>query len=347
MQGDLHRQQSAIEKLHAEMVGAIGAEKRKYEVMAAQMNEDMSGQCKSYETVLNQKDKDMHNMKASYEARLENQQRTFDEALKQERALLNNQREHYDKLLAQKETDQDNLKDHYEVLCGQLRIDMSAQKKSYDVQLQQLAEERDRLKLSYDSLLHQKAEESAANASQIDRLGEECNGLRQKLALQLEVQAGVEVKLGNATDGLLGMEEKVYKSNKISLEILKQLKDAEMEIAKLQQYVIDLKQRIAVYIPVKDDRTDQRLAEYINNYPERSKLKIMFMRESEGVYQFGTKRIFVKVESNSIKIRVGGGYLSIDEFLDQYTPVELERLERQDPLRRFNEKVAVQKTIIN
>ena len=224
---------------------------------------------------------------------------------------------------------------------------MSAQKKSYDVQLQQLAEERDRLKLSYDSLLNQKAGESRANANQIDRLGEECNGLRQKLALQLEVQAGVEVKLGNATDGLLGMEEKVYKSNKISLEILKQLKDAEMEIAKLQQYVIDLKQRIAVYIPVKDDRTDQRLAEYINNYPERSKPKIMFMRESEGDYQFGTKRIFVKVESNSIKIRVGGGYLSIDEFLDQYTPVELERLERQDPLKRFNEKVLVQKTIVN
>ena len=50
---------------------------------------------------------------------------------------------------------------------------------------------------------------------------------------------------------VLNMEEKVYKSNKISLELLKQLKDAEMEIATLQQYIIDLKQNIAVYIPVK------------------------------------------------------------------------------------------------
>jgi hypothetical protein len=49
------------------------------------------------------------------------------------------------------------------------------------------------------------------------------------------------------------MEEKVYKSNKISLELLKQLKDAEVEIATLQQYIVDLKQRIAVYIPIKDD----------------------------------------------------------------------------------------------
>ena len=65
------------------------------------------------------------------------------------------------------------------------------------------------------------------------------------------------------------MEEKVYKSNKISLEVLKQLKDAEVEIATLQQYIIDLKQRIAVYIPVRDDQVDKTLAEYINNYPER------------------------------------------------------------------------------
>jgi hypothetical protein len=58
------------------------------------------------------------------------------------------------------------------------------------------------------------------------------------------------------------------------------------------------------------------LAEYINNFPERQKLKILFMRESEGVYQFGTKRVSVRVDMDRINIRVGGGYLSIDEFLD-------------------------------
>mgnify|MGYP002636615442 CR=1 FL=1 len=55
----------------------------------------------------------------------------------------------------------------------------------------------------------------------------------------------------------------------------------------------------------------------------------------------------VKVEKDNIKIRVGGGYLSLDEFLDQYTPVELEKLERKDPVKRFSDKVAIQKTIIN
>ena len=110
-------------------------------------------------------------------------------------------------------------------------------------------------------------------------------------------------------------------------------------------YIMDLKARIAVYIPVKTDSVDTKLAEYINNYPDRNKLKIMFMRESEGVYEFGSKRIMVHVRQGKIQIKVGGGFLSIDEFLDQYTPVELEKLQRNDPLKRFNERVAVQKTI--
>ena len=141
------------------------------------------------------------------------------------------------------------------------------------------------------------------------------------------------------------LEDKVYKSNKTSLELLANLRDREVEVETLKAYIIDLKARIAVYIPVKDDPIDKRLAEYINNYPDRTKLKIMFMRESEGVYEFGSKKVYVKVEKDKIKIKVGGGFMSIDEFLDQYTPEELVKLERRDPLKRISEKVAVQKAL--
>ena len=96
---------------------------------------------------------------------------------------------------------------------------------------------------------------------------------------------------------------------------------------------------------MKGDQIDKKLAEYINNYPDRQKLKIMFMRESEGVYQFGTKRVYVKCVKDKIEIKVGGGFLSLDEFLDQYTPVELEKLERKDPMRRMTDRIALQKTL--
>ena len=43
----------------------------------------------------------------------------------------------------------------------------------------------------------------------------------------------------------------------------------------------------AVYIAKKEDKVDSTLAKYLNKYPEREKLKILFLRESDGVYQFG------------------------------------------------------------
>jgi chromosome segregation ATPase len=136
-----------------------------------------------------------------------------------------------------------------------------------------------------------------------------------KKALQDDLEA--------ASSYILELENKFYKAQRTSLDLIKKLKQAEgsvddlqAEIEILRNHIIDLKSRIAVYIPVKDDKVDKRIAEYINNYPDRQKLKIMFMREQEGVYQFGSKRIGVKVDKDKINIRVGGGYLSIDEFLD-------------------------------
>jgi len=62
----------------------------------------------------------------------------------------------------------------------------------------------------------------------------------------------------------------------------------------------------------------------------------MFLRESEGVYQFGQKRVYVKVEKgNQILVRVGGGFMHIDEFIKSYTQTEVDKVERRDVLARF------------
>lgn len=141
------------------------------------------------------------------------------------------------------------------------------------------------------------------------------------------------------------LEQRVFEANSQSLDLLKQVRQLELESDTLKNYIVDLKARVAIYVPHKDDPVDVKMAEFINNYPDRNKLKIMFLRASSGVYEFGSKRVNVRIEKEKILIRVGGGYMSIDEFLDQNTPVELEKLERRDPLKRFSEKVALQKTI--
>ena len=68
----------------------------------------------------------------------------------------------------------------------------------------------------------------------------------------------------------------------------------------------------------------------------------MFIRESEGVYKFGQKRIYVKVEKgDKIFVRVGGGFMSIEEFIYQYTPEETDKIMRRDVTSRFSNKIAV------
>ena len=73
-----------------------------------------------------------------------------------------------------------------------------------------------------------------------------------------------------------------------------------------------------MYHPVKDDPIDKKLAEYINNAPVKLRSQLTFVRESEGMYKYGKKRVFMKIEKDMIIIRVGGGYLTIEEFIDQY-----------------------------
>mmetsp|Transcript_19639 Transcript_19639/g.26556 ORF Transcript_19639/g.26556 Transcript_19639/m.26556 type:complete len:116 (+) Transcript_19639:899-1246(+) len=112
------------------------------------------------------------------------------------------------------------------------------------------------------------------------------------------------------------LESRMFEANKRSLETLKHMREMEVERATLQHTIMDLKEKAAVYIPAKDDAIDLKMADYINNYPDREQLKVMFLRESEGTYQFGSKRVHIKVENNKILIRTGGGYLGIDEFVD-------------------------------
>ena len=81
-------------------------------------------------------------------------------------------------------------------------------------------------------------------------------------------------------------------------------------------------------MPVKGDEVDQALADYINY--NGSSLDVMFIRLQAGVYSFGSKKICVKVDNNKIIIRVGGGYMNIEEFIEKYTVLELERTELRE-----------------
>ena len=47
---------------------------------------------------------------------------------------------------------------------------------------------------------------------------------------------------------------------------------------------------------VKGDPVDQAIADYINEEADKSSIQVMFIRHNPGIYQFGSKKICVKVE---------------------------------------------------
>ena len=171
-----------------------------------------------------------------------------------------------------------------------------------------------------------------------DDLSEQLNQLNNYVEELQTSKKMMQMELETAGDYLLESEEKTSKANITALELLNKLKEADEEIESLKEYIQFLKSQSAQYIPVKGDHIDETLGEYINNYHDKSKLKVMFIRLNPGVYQFGSKKICVGVEQGRINIRVGGGYMVIEEFLDQYTTIELEKSIRDgiDPLGGSN-----------
>jgi len=126
--------------------------------------------------------------------------------------------------------------------------------------------------------------------------------------------------------------------------MVNQLKEMEMANERLEDKVEalikaneELEKGQAVYIGHRQSKVDKELSKYINTkFPEKDRLNIMFLRESEGVYQFGQRRVHIKIEKgNQLLIRVGGGFINIDDFVKQFTDSELEKVERKDVLTRF------------
>ena len=113
-----------------------------------------------------------------------------------------------------------------------------------------------------------------------------------------------------------------------------QLEDAlnEVEKTKLELKTVENK----IYYANKKDKIDACLGNFLNNFPEREKIKIMFLRESEGVYQFGQRKVFIKIEKgDNILVRVGGGFMHIKEFIEKFTHLEQDKIEGKEVIDRF------------
>lgn len=126
------------------------------------------------------------------------------------------------------------------------------------------------------------------------------------------------------------------------VEQMKKNADADRENRKLNIHVYDLKKRVPgeIYVPMKHDPVDQKLSKYINsaNGMDPALPRYMFRREGEGIYYFGTKKIYLKLLNDCIMVRVGGGYQSLDEFVNQHGEEEILKMQREEMRAAFFEQ---------
>ena len=205
----------------------------------------------------------------------------------------------------------------------------------------------------------------------IDQLKAQIEELEAELQNSVDQREDLKADLNDANEKVIGIEEELYESKSHQLNLLDSLNKTN---EKFEQYIIEnenkaeeveqeLKKKLmfaqekiqelhdvcqkmeytqVIYIAHKTDKIDQALAHFINKHPERQKMNIAFLRESEGVYQFGSKRVYVKVEKgDKIFVRVGGGFMYIEDFIRTYTTEETDKIQRKDAFAKFRNKLQI------
>ena len=80
----------------------------------------------------------------------------------------------------------------------------------------------------------------------------------------------------------------------------------------------------------RPDKIDKKLEQYLKYfYSKRTFPKIMFRKTSTNNYEYGTQKVMVKIEGDTIRIRYVGGYLIIDKFIELNAANEEKKLKKQ------------------
>jgi hypothetical protein len=76
-----------------------------------------------------------------------------------------------------------------------------------------------------------------------------------------------------------------------------------------------------VYKAAAGDEVDKMLSDVL----ARLGLNLPINRLGGGYYMFGTKKIYCKIINGKLVVRVGGGYMGIEEFIGVYGTQEAEK----------------------
>lgn len=84
-----------------------------------------------------------------------------------------------------------------------------------------------------------------------------------------------------------GQEDKMFELEKCLIYLKNVIQVKDEYILNMKKLVVEMKERSQTYVPL-EDTIDTKLAHFINSSNDPAKLTKLFLREGEGVYQFGS-----------------------------------------------------------
>lgn len=166
----------------------------------------------------------------------------------------------------------------------------------------------------------------------IARLLEEKSALEEKIAHLMNLIDMREAEIRDS-DALINLKNR-------QIDFLQAILK---EMAKQSGISIEqTKKRGGAYSAAKGDMLDQMLGAYINEHG----CAVPIRRLGNGYYLFGTRKIYAKILNGKLVIRVGGGYMVIEEFINTYAEAELKRMDAVEAgkLKGSAEYMAMMKT---
>jgi chromosome segregation ATPase len=212
----------------------------------------------------------------------------------------------------------------------QISSRLAAEREAIDNKLKFALDERNKIGEELNEAIrtmddkHRRIEEQRA---QIDALRKDNAELKALIEEKRKIITQLEKEIQEA-------EDEIERLKGIVDDLNRKIADRDAEIERLKKLIDDHNRRIAQleaeigsepapvinYKAQKGDLIDEMLAQYIQNCP------VPVKRLGDGFYLFGTRKIYAKIMNGKLVIRVGGGYMFIEKFIDTYAEQELKKL---------------------
>jgi hypothetical protein len=143
-----------------------------------------------------------------------------------------------------------------------------------------------------------------------------------------EEKDGIQADLYKVTEELINQTninlEQTKNINQLGMEIERLRNDLDIAIKYIPS-VSDPERPFSKTFIEEEDELDQRL----NDYLASSHLPVAFSKIAIGEYKFGSKVINLKILNGKLVVRVGGGYMIIQDFLRLFTIEEIKKLKEK------------------